>query len=221
MNNELVFYYDFSCPYAYLASTQVEALGLRQRAVLLWRPVLLGGLIKAHESPELAALPMSPAKARHQSLDVLRWARYRGVELRYPGGHPRRTVEALRLLLAAPEEAWPRLTHALYRAYWVEERRIEEPAELAAIAGEVGLDGEGLVTRLQDPSLKQALRERTDEAVARGVFGVPTFFVGEQMFWGQDRMGFVEAALADRFVPGLADLPRFGLFAKPLKAMVG
>jgi 2-hydroxychromene-2-carboxylate isomerase len=210
---ELAFYYDFSCPYAYLASTQVEGLCARHGAELSWRPVLLGGLFRAHATPQVPVAAMPPAKARQSGLDVLRWARYRGVELSFPKGHPRRTLEALRLVLAAPEEAWPRLTHALYRAYWVQERRLEEPAVLGTIADEVGLDGAALRWRLDAPEVKQALCDRTGEAVARGVFGVPTCFVGDQMFWGQDRLHFVEDVLAGRFVPGPADLPRYNLFA--------
>jgi 2-hydroxychromene-2-carboxylate isomerase len=180
-------YYDVVCPYAYLASTRVEAVAARAGARVEWKPILLGGLLKALWP---AGEPFSNAsKARIALLDILRWAEHWGVELRFPPGHPRRTLDAMRLLVAAGERRRD-LSHALYRAYWVEGRDVADRSVLRAIAGD------DLCARIDDPGVKEALRAATDAALARGVFGVPTFFVEDQLFFGQDRLEFVEKALA-------------------------
>ena len=192
------FFYDFSCPYAYLAHTQVEALCQRGGAELRWRPFLLGGVFKAigADGPSMPA-----AKARHNLLDMHRWADHLGVPLRMPPTHPNRTVLALRAALAAGSDL-PRASKAIYAAYWVDALDVSEPPVLKVALDGAGLDGAALLTAAEQPSIKDDLRKRTDEAVALGVFGAPTFVVTSaastegQLFWGQDRMLFVEKALA-------------------------
>ena len=111
--------------------------------------------------------------------------------LSFHPSHPRRTVNAMRLLLAAPEDVRPALTHALYRAYWVDNDDLSEPRTLATIAREHGIDPDVV----KDPAIKQVLFDAVDEAVARGAFGVPTLFVGDDMWWGVDRLPLVREAL--------------------------
>jgi 2-hydroxychromene-2-carboxylate isomerase len=191
---ELHFFYDLVCPYAYLASTQVEGLAARTGARLVWRPFLLGGVFRALGTADDPNEGMSPAKARNNLRDMERWAEHRGVPLRRPRGHPRRTVLALRALLAAGEgAARAAATHALYRAYWVEGRDVEDPAVVAGALDAVGLHGSDLVARAGEQ--REALFRVTAEAAAAGVFGAPAFLVGDQLFWGQDRLHFVERAL--------------------------
>ncbi len=201
------FFYDFSCPYAYLAHTQVEALCERAGAELRWKPFLLGGVFKAIG----AAGPNMPvAKARHNLLDMHRWADHLGVPLRMPPTHPNRTVLALRAALAAGGDL-RRASKAIYAAYWVDALDVSEPAVLQAALDGAGLDGAGLLALAEQPSIKDDLRKRTDEAIALGVFGAPTFVVTTpaaseaQLFWGQDRMLFVEKALSGWHpIPGVA-----------------
>lgn len=190
---KLEFWFDFSCPFAYLASTRVEDLAKRTGATLDPRPMLLGGVFKARGTPQNLAATLSPAKARHNLDDMRRQAQRAGVPLRMPVSHPMRTVEALRCVLAA-EVSLP-LVHRIYRAYWDENADISRPEVLARAIAEVGLDTEAVLARAASPAIKEELRRRTDEAVARGVFGVPTYFVGDELFWGQDREDMVEAAL--------------------------
>lgn len=200
----LEFWFDFSCPYAYIASTRVEALAARVGAELDPRPMLLGGVFRARGTPQNLAGALSPAKSRHNLDDIRRQAQRAGVPLRMPANHPQRTVEALRCLLAVGPPYLP-LAHRLYRAYWVESADIGAREVLARVLAEAGLDAEAVLARAAAPEIKEELRRRTDEAVARGVFGVPTFFVGDAMFWGQDRMDMVEEALGGapaRPVPG-------------------
>ncbi|MDC0717147.1 2-hydroxychromene-2-carboxylate isomerase [Nannocystis bainbridge] len=193
MGARLEFWFDFSCPYAYVASTQVEQLARRAGAELDLRPMLLGGVFKARGTPQNLAATLNPAKARHNFDDMRRQAQRAGVPLRMPASHPMRTVEALRCVLAA-ELSLP-LIHRIYRAYWDENADIADREVLARAIAEVGLDAAAILARAESPEIKDALRRRTDEAIARGVFGVPTYFVGDQLFWGQDRADMVEAAL--------------------------
>lgn len=187
----LDFYYDVVCPYAYLASTRIEALAARCGAALRWRPVLLGGIFRHVGGDQVPMDAMSAPRARLNLLDMHRWAAHWGVPLRMPDAHPRRSVDAMRLCVAADEVTRPKLSHALYRAYWVEGRDIADRAVLGAIAAEHGLD----VGVIERPAARQGLFEITAEAAGRGVFGVPAFFVDGRLFWGQDRLDFVERAL--------------------------
>lgn len=193
---EVRFYFDIVCPYAYLASQLLPPLCARLGAHIDYRPILLGGVLKA-----LGSEPSGASAARQAStrLDLLRWAEHLEVPLRFPASHPQRTVSAMRLLCWAPGEARPELAAALYRAYWVEGRDLNDPAELGSIAQSVGLPAADAVAGLASPAAALQLRQRTDEALEAGVFGVPTFIVdshsGPRLFFGQDRLHFVEEAL--------------------------
>jgi 2-hydroxychromene-2-carboxylate isomerase len=189
----LEYHYDFSCPYAYLASTQVRALASRTGASLDYRPFLLGGVFRAVGYPGMPLDESSPHRIRMNDLDMRRWAEHWGVPLVRPPTHPNRTVLALRATLASTDV--PAATHALFSAYWARGEDVSSPDVVRAALDGAGLDGAALVARAEDPAIKDELRRRTDEAVARGVFGAPTFFVGSELYWGQDRMHLVEREL--------------------------
>lgn len=190
-------WFDFSCPYAYLASTQIEALCARTGAELDARPMLLGGVFRARAVPQKLFTAISPAKARHNALDLVRWAQRFGVPYAMPAGHPFRTVDALRALLVVGAPFLP-LAHAFFRAYWVEGRDLADHAVIADVLAAQGHDAAAVLARIDEPAIKDELRARTDEAIARGIFGAPAFFVGDQLFWGQDRLDDVERALGGR-----------------------
>jgi 2-hydroxychromene-2-carboxylate isomerase len=189
----LSFWFDYSCPYAYLASTQVEALASRAGATLVWQPMLLGGVFAANGTPQKLFATLSAAKAAHNARDLERWASLFGVTLAMPAAHPLRTVEALRATVATGMDA--RVIHGLYRAYWVQGRGPSEPSTLREVLSEAGHDPDAILAAIAQPAAKDDLRRRTDEAIALGIFGAPAFVVDGQMFWGQDRMHFVERAL--------------------------
>ncbi len=194
------FFYDFSCPYAYLAHTQIEAVCARAGAELVWRPMLLGGVFQAVGTVQVPFASMSASKARHNAFDMMRWADHFSVPLTVPPMHPNRTVLALRATLAAEEAEIPRASKALFAEYWVLGRDVAQPDVVRAALDRAGLDGKALVARAEDPAIKTALRERTAEAVACGVFGAPAFVVTApgvvgDFYWGQDRLDFVEKAL--------------------------
>ncbi len=190
----LEYWFDFSCPYAYIGSTQIERIAERAHTSVSWRPMLLGGVFNAIGEPAT----MAPAKMAHNARDMTRWADRRGVPLEMPPGHPIRTVRALRALLSLPESMWPAAIHSLYRAYWVDGGGIDRADVIERALERAGVTGDALArarTANDDPAIKEQLRVRTEEAVARGAFGAPTIFADDQMFFGQDRLGMVGAAL--------------------------
>jgi 2-hydroxychromene-2-carboxylate isomerase len=187
----LDFWFDYSCPYAYLASTQVEGLAARTGATLTYEPMLLGGVFAANGTPQRLFATLSPAKAAHNARDLERWADLFGVTLVMPPGHPLRTVEALRATVATGID--PRVVHGFYRAYWVEGRGPSEEATMRDVLGAAGHDAGAILAAIGRPEAKDDLRRRTDEAIALGIFGAPAFVVnGARLYWGQDRMHFVE-----------------------------
>jgi 2-hydroxychromene-2-carboxylate isomerase len=140
---------------------------------------------------------MPEPKQRYQGDELARWAAARGVPFRFSSRFPIRTVDALRLTLLAPDDRRADLVDALFRAAWVDDRDIADRSVLAAIAQGVGV-GTELVARIDDDATKALLRAATSEAEARGVFGVPTCVVDGELYWGQDRLDWVERALAVR-----------------------
>jgi 2-hydroxychromene-2-carboxylate isomerase len=191
----LHFFFDFSSPFAYLASTQIEALARRARAELIYRPFLLGGLFKAIGTPDVPLFSMPEPKRRHALADMARWADHYGVPLRFPSRFPMNTVKPLRMILALAGEQQAALIHPIFRAYWAEDRDISDEPTLAAIATAAGLDGSLLVASTKSDAAKARLKAATDAAAHAGLCGAPSFLVGDELFWGQDRLMFVERAL--------------------------
>lgn len=183
----LDFFFDFSSPFAYLASTQVDALAARTGATLRWRPMLLGAVFKAVGQVDIPIASFSEAKRRHLLKDLLRAADEFGAPFVWPAGFPIRTVFPLRVFLGADDPV--PFAHRVFRAAWAEGRDINEPAVLRDCgASDAALEGAA--------TQKEALIASTQAALDAGVFGAPAFVVdGRHLFWGQDRMGMVEACL--------------------------
>lgn len=190
----LPFYFDFSCPYAYLASTRVEGMAARAGVQLELRPILLGGVFAALATPQNLAASKPAAKIRHDLDDLNRHARLIDVPLEFPAGHPNRTVTALRALLAVGEPFGP-LAHRFFAACWAEGRDLSRDSVVEAVLAEAGHDPAEVLARAGSPAIKAELRRRTDQALADGVFGVPAFVLDGELFWGQDRLGEIERAL--------------------------
>lgn len=199
MPRRLDFWFDYTCPYAYLASTRVEALAQRTGDELHWRPMLLGGVFRANDTPQKLFATLSPQKARHNALDLERWSRELAAPLVMPAGHPMRSVEALRATLATGCD--PAVIHGFYRAYWVEGRAPSDEETLRRVLSAAGHDPGAVLARLDD--FKDDLRVRTDRAISLGIFGAPAFVVTgpdhpDELFWGQDRLEFVERVASGR-----------------------
>ena len=194
MTHTLEIYWDFSSPYSYLGSTQAEALAKRTGATLIWRPMLLGGVFRAIGQVDAPVLTWSQQKQKHTFEDLNRWAELWGVPFKFPSRFPMNSLKAMRTWLALPEERRDAFRERTYRAYWAEDRDINDEAVLRELIGE-GADE--VLARTQDPAVKQALIDATNKAVERGVFGAPTWIVDEkELFWGQDRIPLVERALS-------------------------
>jgi 2-hydroxychromene-2-carboxylate isomerase len=203
----LDFWFDYSCPYAYLGSTQIEAMAARMGARLTLQPMLLGGVFKASGTPQNMMAALSPPKARHNGLDMHRWAEHLGVPLRLPEAHPMRTVEALRATLAAGVD--PAVVRGFFHAYWVEGRAPSDPATMKDVLRAAGHDADAVLARIDAPEVKDDLRARTDRAIALGIFGAPSIVVdGEHMYWGQDRMDVIEHPVLA--LPRVAPAPATG-----------
>jgi len=195
MPKTLEFFFDLLSPYSYLASTQVEAVCARTGAALAWRPFLLGAVFKATENASPTA---NPFKARYLFKDLARWAEhYRLPPITYPDGFPFRVVDALRLVLVAVEQgkAGP-FVHAAFHAVWAQGKDLSSVEELTALLRQVGMEPEAAFARAGAAEIKDAVKRNGEEAVERGAFGAPAFFVGEEMFVGNDRLSFVERELA-------------------------
>lgn len=187
MSRTLDFWFDFSSPYAYLASTQIDGIAARTGATLRWRPLLLGAVFKQVGQVDVPMLAASEAKQRHYLLDMRRWADWYGVPFQFPATFPIRSLLPLRTFLAHPAPV--PFAHAVFRAAWGEGRDITDPDVLRAC----GAPDDALAAA---PDRKQALADSTAEAVAAGVFGAPTCIVdGRWLFWGQDRLDMVEKCL--------------------------
>lgn len=189
------FFFDVGSPYSYLASTQLDEMEKQTGASIEWRPFLLGGVFEATGN---SAPALVPAKAQYMIRDLQRWSETYDIPLEMPSDFPINTLLAQRAIIAAGEEDPSNieaLAEVLFRRYWVEDSDVSDGGVVAGAADEIGLDGPGIVARTQDQSVKDILHENSDEAVERGAFGAPTFFVDDEMFWGNDRLDFVRRAV--------------------------
>lgn len=206
MARRLELFFDYSCPFAYLGSTRVEALARKMGAELEWKPILLGGVFRADGTPQRLFETQVPAKASHNLLDMKRWAALYGVPLDMPAAHPMRTVEALRATLVTGND--PKVIHGFFRAYWGEGRPVSDPAVLRDVLANAGHDVDAVLARIGDAAIKEDLKKRTDEAVALGIFGVPVYRVdGGAILWGQDRMPAVSGLTWDELLPPKPSAP--------------
>ena len=195
MAKTLEFFFDFGSPTSYLAWTQLPKLAADAGAPLVCKPMLLGGVFKATGN----ASPVTvPAKGRWMFQDMARWARRYGVGLAMNPHFPINTLTLMRiavgLQLRRPAD-FERYVDTVYRAMWETPCNMGDATVLAEVLQRAGFDAEALLALANDAEVKAALVANTEEAVARGVFGAPTMFVGEQMFFGQDRLDFVREAL--------------------------
>jgi 2-hydroxychromene-2-carboxylate isomerase len=196
MTKTVEFFFDVGSPTAYLASTQIQKIASETGATLKYRPMLLGGVFKATGN----ASPVSvPAKGKWMFSDMNLWAKRYGVTLRMNPHFPINTLPLMRGAVAMQmrmPEKFDAYLSAVMNAIWQDKKNMGDPAVIAEALAAIGLDPAAFMAMIGDDEIKSALVKNTEEAVSRGVFGAPTFFVSDQMFFGQDRMMFVKEALA-------------------------
>jgi 2-hydroxychromene-2-carboxylate isomerase len=189
------YYFDFGSPASYLAATQLAKLCEQTGATAAYKPMLLGGVFQATGNHSPVTIP---AKGAYTFKDFARFAKRYGVPLHVNPHFPINTLLLMRgaigLQLSDAERFAPYCT-AVYHAIWVDALNMNDPATVGRVLAQAGFDPMAMMALANAQSTKDALKAATEAAVARGVFGAPTFFVNDTMFWGQDRLDFVREAL--------------------------
>ena len=196
MSKYVDFFFDVGSPTTYLAWTQLPALCERAGAAIVYRPMLLGAVFQATGNASPAAVPL---KGRYMNDDMARFARRYGVPLVMNPHFPINTLTLMRGAVGAQLRGPARFDaylRGVFKAMWVDGLNMNDPAVAAKALAAAGFDPAEVMGWAADPDVKDALRGNTEEAIARGVFGAPTMFVGSEMFFGQDRLDFVREALA-------------------------
>ena len=193
------FFYDVVSPYSYLAYGRVNQICEEHGAELMLRPMLLGAV---HKAVGLRSPIEIKSKGRYQLRDIDRWAEHYGLPMKFPDPFPFRTLKTMRAAVALEGDGdLEPFTREAFNLYWEEGGApkgfevTDEDGPLREVARRIGRDPEEVLEKASSGETKEALKSATSEAIERGVFGAPAFFVGDEMFWGNDRLHFVEAVL--------------------------
>ena len=207
MTKKIDFFFDLSSPWTRLAFHNVQPIIAENDAQIVWRPFLVGGVFNAVNQSVYAARENPDNIKFVHSFRVLKdWAKLAGVAMNFPSEHhPVKSVHAMRLCCVLEEDqaALHKFATAAFDAYYGDQRNLDDPAVLVAIANEVGLDGEALAAQTQEQAIKDRLRANTEEAIERGSYGSPSIFVpfrdgakeGERMYFGNDQLPLVNWAI--------------------------
>ena len=203
MQKTVEFYFDLSSPWTRLAFHNIQPIIEETGAKIIWKPFLVGGVFNAVNQDVYVARENPDNRKFVHSFRVLKdWAKLAGVAMNFPSEHhPVKSVHAMRLCCALEEDqaALHKFATAAFNAYYGDQRNLDDPAVLIAIANELGMDGEALAARTQEQEIKDRLRANTEEAIARGAYGSPSIFVpfgeGERMYFGNDQLPLVNWAI--------------------------
>lgn len=193
MGKKVEFYFDFSSPYTYVASKRIEKICEDNGAELEWKPFLLGGVFN-----EIGLVPAVEIdnKFRYLRRDFEQSAIYYGVDFKFPDFFPLNSVRSMRGAFAAQEKGkLVEYSHEMFRLYWTESVDISKAEIIGEAVAKVGIDSDWFINRIAEQDIKDKLRDETNTAIERGVFGAPTMFVDDQMFWGNDRLDFLDRYL--------------------------
>ncbi len=181
-------WFEFASTYSYPAVMRVERVAASAGIAIEWKPFLLGPIFQSqgwNDSP----FNLYPVKGRYMWRDLERLCAKEGVPFRRPSRFPRSGLLAARVACAAAGREWcPELVRSVYRANFVEDREIADPSVLAAILDSLGQESKQILERAESQETKDLLRRQTNEAIRRGIFGAPSFLVGDELFWGNDRL---------------------------------
>lgn len=195
MSKTVEFYFDLGSPATYLAYTQLPKICEQTDSQLIYVPILLGGVFKATGNASPATIP---AKGQYMFQDLDRFAKRYGVPLTFNPQFPINTLMLMRVVtgiqLRHPEQ-FQTFIDCLFNALWVKALNLDDLATVASVLAQNGFDPQAVLALAADEDVKAALKENTEKAVKRGVFGAPSMFVDNQLFFGQDRLDFVLEAL--------------------------
>ena len=191
---EIEFLFDYGSPFSYLADTQLPALTARTGAKIVYTPVLLGGVLKATGN----ASPITvPAKGKYMNLELKRWALRYGIAEVVNKFFPINTMKLMRGAVAGQQlGVFDRYHATIFPAFWGKGLNLGDDGVFTGVLEAAGLPAAEIIRAIETDQVKNLLRRNTDDAVARGMFGAPAFFVGDEMYWGNDRLDWVEEAVA-------------------------
>lgn len=185
---DIEIWFDFASNYSYLSAMRIEELARDRGVGVAWRPFLLGPVFKSI-GMDTSPFVTQKLKGAYVWTDMERQCRKYGLGWTRPTTFPRRSILPARIATLADGQPWQaEFIRRVMRLNFVEDHDMEDPAALSEILASLGLDGQAVLAEAETDGIKQALRARTAEAQRRGVFGGPTFFVGDEMFWGNDRL---------------------------------
>ena len=189
------FYFDLGSPYSYLAYYRLLQMAEQQEIQIVYKPILLGGVFKATGNRSPIEIPV---KGVYSILDMQRWAEYYQIPMQMNPHFPMNTLTLMRILTGVQLlhlEKFEQVLKLLFDAMFGTPQNLNEPTVLAEVLEPSGFSVEDIMSMVQSDVVKQKLITETEQAILRGIFGAPTFFVGDEMYWGQDRLHFVEQAL--------------------------
>ena len=189
------FYFDLGSPYSYLAYYRLLQMAEQQEIQIVYKPILLGGVFKATGNRSPIEIPV---KGAYSILDMQRWAEYYQIPMQMNPHFPMNTLTLMRILTGVQLlhlEKFEQVLKLLFDAMFGTPQNLNEPTVLAEVLKPSGFSVEDIMSMVQSEVVKQKLITETEQAILRGIFGAPTFFVGDEMYLGQDRLQFVEQAL--------------------------
>ena len=195
---KLEFYFDCSSPWTYLAFSRIHDLAARTGTQIVWRPILVGGVFNAvNQAVYQRRANPEPRQSRYSAKDMQDWARLSGVAIKWPPTiFPVNSVRAMRgAFVAIEHDCLVPYSWSVFQAYWGNDQDISDRDVIASCAQAAGMNADRFLQALENPDIKARLRDTTDELIARGGFGSPTMFIGDDMYFGNDRLPLVEAAL--------------------------
>lgn len=198
MANDIDYYFSLQSPFCYFGNARLQDVALRHGAAILFKPVVLPQIFAATGGLPLAK--RSPERRTYRLMELARWSAHLGIPInRDPKYFPVDESLAARVVIGAQREGHDvgTLTTAIMRAVWELDANIADRCTLAQVAAGCGFDGDGLLELANDPGVAEIHARNTDEAISCGVFGVPTYVLDDELFWGQDRLDFLDRALAE------------------------
>ena len=200
MTLQVEFHFDFGSPNAYLSHCVIPEIERRTGATFAYVPVLLGGVFKlTNNRPPMDQTAGVKNKPEYARIETDRFIRRHGIDkYNWNPDFPVNTLRIMRGAVAAEMDGWlDRYVAAVFRHMWEEPKKMDEPEVIVSALAEDGIDGAALLERAGDQAVKDRLLANTEASVARGTFGSPTFYVGDEIFFGKDRLGDVEAEIAE------------------------